>query len=173
MEENKIMSHYQKGLLISLIVIVIGVAGYMMGLAEKTWFQWIGNISLFAGIIWSVIYYGNQKEGYVTFGNLFSHGFKTTAIAALVLTAYTFLAFTVLFPEMKETLIDRSIEQIESRNNMTDEQIENAINITRRFFMPFAIGGTLIGTLIFGCIASLIGAAVTKKNPVNPMDQMN
>lgn len=173
MEENKIMSHYQKGLLISLIVIVIGVSGYMMGMAEETWYQWFANIVLFAGIIWSTMYYGKQKEGYVTFGNLFSHGFKTTAIAALVLTAYTFLAFTVLFPEMKEMMINKSIEQIESRGNMSDEQIESAITMTRRFFMAFAIGGTLIGTIIFGCIASLIGAAVTKKNPVNPMDQMN
>lgn len=173
MEETKLMTHYTKGLLISLIVIVIGVAGFTMGMAENRGYQWFGNIVLFAGIIWATIYYARQKEGYVTFGNVFSHGFKTSAICALILTLYTLLAFTVLFPEMKDKIIETSQQQMEESGKMSDDQIEQAMNMTRRFFLPFAIGGTLIGTLIFGCIASLIGAAVAKKNPVNPMEQMN
>jgi hypothetical protein len=31
----------------------------------------------------------------------------------------------------------------------------------------------MIGTLIFGLIASLIGAAVAKKKPFNPLNEMN
>jgi hypothetical protein len=54
---------------------------------------------------------------------------------------------------------------------MTDEIIEQALTMTRKFFIPFAVGGILIGTGIFGAIGSLIGAAVAKKNPVDPFKQ--
>jgi hypothetical protein len=39
--------------------------------------------------------------------------------------------------------------------------------------MVFVIGFTLLGTLIVGAIASIIGAAIAKKKPVNPLDQMS
>ncbi len=48
---------------------------------------------------------------------------------------------------------------------MTSEQISQALTITKKFFMVFAIGGTLLGYLIFGALAALVGAAVTKKEP--------
>jgi len=35
------------------------------------------------------------------------------------------------------------------------------------------IGTILFGTLVVGAIASLIGAAVAKKKPVNPLDQLS
>jgi len=41
----------------------------------------------------------------------------------------------------------------------------------RKFFMPFAIGGMLIMSAILGAVASLIGAAVAKKNPNPTLEQ--
>jgi len=55
--------------------------------------------------------------------------------------------------------------------NLTEEQMDKAIEISRNFFMVFLIAGTLVGYLAFGAIASLIGAAVTKKNPNNFQQQ--
>jgi hypothetical protein len=41
-----------------------------------------------------------------------------------------------------------------------------------KYFIPFAIGGALFMYLLIGVIASLIGAAIAKKNPeVSPFDQ--
>jgi hypothetical protein len=49
--------------------------------------------------------------------------------------------------------------------NMSDDQIEQGIAFTKKFFTPLAIGGVLVSFLIMGVIGSLIGAAVAKKNP--------
>jgi hypothetical protein len=38
--------------------------------------------------------------------------------------------------------------------------------MTRRLFIPFAMIGVVIGTLLIGVIGSLLGAAFTKKSPV-------
>jgi len=62
---------------------------------------------------------------------------------------------------------------MEDRGKMSSEQIDQAIDMTRRFFLPFTIGYILFGTLIIGAIASLLGAAVAKKKPINPLDQMS
>ena len=40
--------------------------------------------------------------------------------------------------------------------------------MTKKFFLPFALGGAILGTGFLGAIASLIGAAVAKKNPIDP-----
>ena len=40
-----------------------------------------------------------------------------------------------------------------------------------KYFWVFAIGGTMLMFVIVGAIGSLIGAAVTKKRPINPFEQ--
>lgn len=173
MEEKKVMTHVQKGLLVSLILIVLGIAGYFAKLYEQSWFPWISNAILFIAVIWGCITYANQMNGQVTFGNVFAHGFKMSVVIALILIVWVLLSMTVLFPEMKDRTLEMARQRMEEKGNLTDAQIDQGIEFTKKFFIPFAIGGTLLGTLIFGTIASLIGAAVAKKKPVNPLDQMS
>ncbi|HSZ86735.1 MAG TPA: hypothetical protein VK787_11945, partial [Puia sp.] len=61
--------------------------------------------------------------------------------------------------------LEQSRKQMEEKGNLSEENINAALDITRRLFFPFAIGGALIGTIIIGAVGSLIGAAVAKKNP--------
>ncbi len=72
-------------------------------------------------------------------------------------------------------MIDKTLDlqriELEKKPELTDEMIEQALSITKKFFMPFAIGGAIIGTGFMGAIASLIGAGVAKKNPVDPFKQ--
>jgi len=166
------MTHVQKGLLVSLILIVIGIAGYFTKLFEQSWFSWASNGILCIAVIWGCITYANQMNGQVTFGNVFAHGFKMSVVVALILIVWVLLAMTVLFPEMKDKTLEMARQRMEERGNLSDSQIEQGVEFTKKFFIPFAIGGTLLGTLIFGTVASLIGAAVAKKKPVNPLDQM-
>jgi small-conductance mechanosensitive channel len=171
--ENKVMSHIIKGLIVSLILIVISIVGFFAGLAEKNWFSWVSNVVMFVAIIWGCIYYAAQLDGKVTFGNVFAHGFKMSVVIALIMVVYSLLAMNLIFPEMKEEALEMARQRMEEKGNLSDEQIDQAIEMTKKFFVPFAIGGILLITLIFGAIASLAGAAMAKKKPVNPLDQMN
>jgi len=173
MEEKKVMSHQIKGLLISLIVIVLGLIGYFTKMSEKSGFNWISNIVLFVGIVWGCVYFANQKEGYVTFGNVFAHGFKMSVVIALILVVYTLISIYLIFPDMKEKALEMARQRMEERGKMSDSDIENAMNITKKFFTPFLIGGILLGTLIIGALASLLGAAMAKKKPGNPLEQLD
>ena len=171
MEENKIMSPQIKGLLIALIVIILGIAGYFTGLGFSTWYNWVVNAIMLAAIIIACVHFANQKQGYVTFGNVFLHGFKITAVVAIIVLVYTLLAFTVLFPDMKEKIFEMQQAQMEKRG-LDDDKLEQGMTMMKKYFMIFLVLGVIFGTLIWGSIASLIGAAVAKKKKYNPLDQL-
>ena len=171
MEENKILSPQIKGLLIALIVIILGIAGYFTELGFSSWYNWVVNAIMFAAIIIACVHFANQKQGYVTFGNVFLHGFKITAVIAIIVLVYTLLAFTVLFPDMKEKMFEMQQAQME-KQGLDDDKLEQGMTMMKKYFMIFLVIGVIFGTLIWGCIASLIGAAVAKKKKFNPLDQM-
>jgi hypothetical protein len=63
MEETKIMSPQIKGLLIALIVIILGIAGYFTDLGFSTWYNWVVNLIMLVAIIIACIHFANQKQG--------------------------------------------------------------------------------------------------------------
>jgi|SRR5678809_309281 hypothetical protein len=171
MEETKIMSPQIKGLLIALIVIILGIAGYFTDLGFSTWYNWVVNLIMLVAIIIACIHFANQKQGFVTFGNVFLHGFKISAVIAVIVLVYTLLAFTVLFPDMKEKIFEMQRIKMEE-SGIDDDKLEQATTVMKKYFMIFLVLGVIFGTLVWGCIASLIGAAVAKKKKINPLDQM-
>ena len=168
--ETKVTTHIVKGLMLSAISIVFSIVVYVFNLYEITWLNWVNTGILMGGLVVGNIAYANQNNNNVTFGNLFAHGFKTTAVIIVITTIYTVVAFKLLFPDMIDKIIDISRKQMEKNPKMTDEMIEQAITMTKKFFMPFAIGGTILGTGFMGAVASLIGAGIAKKNPVDPFN---
>lgn len=72
-----------------------------------------------------------------------------------------------IFPEMIDKIIDVAAKEMDQKKNLTDDQIKNALEMTRKFMMPFMIGGIIFVYAILGAISSAIGAGIAKKNP-NP-----
>jgi hypothetical protein len=162
--EQKITTPITKGIVISLILIVISLAIYFLNLIDNKGMQYVGYAIFIVAIIWSVNTYGKQINYNTTFGNYFAHGFKVSAIVTVFMIIFTVI-FILLFPEMKEKGIDAARKSMEAKGNMSSEQIDQAISFTQKFFMVFVIGGALVFYLILGAIASLIGAGITKKEP--------
>ena len=165
--ENTITGHIVKGAILSAISIVLSVVVYVFNLYEMSWLSWINYAIFIGGLIYGAILYANQNNNNVTFGNVFAHGFKTTAVVIVITTLFTVLSTKVLFPDMIDKVLEMTRKQLEKNPQMTDEMIEQAVTMTKKFFLPFAIGGAIIGTGILGAIGAAIGASVAKKNP-NP-----
>lgn len=170
--EQKVTTPVVKGVIITLLLIVFGLVIYFTNQIGNSTIGYLQYVILVAGIIWSCVSYAKQMNGNVTFGNVFGHGFKTTAVAAALLAVYTFIAVKFLFPD----IVDQSLEiakkkMQESQPNMSDDQMQQSLDMVRKFFIPFAIGGILFGFAIIGAISSAIGAAVAKKNPQSPFQQ--
>jgi hypothetical protein len=166
--ENKITSHIVKGSILSIVTIVLGVIIYVFNLYEAAWLSYINYAILIGGIVYSCILFANESKNNVTFGNIFAHGFKTTSVLIVIVTVYTFLSVKFLFPDMQDKIIEISRKKMAQNPQLTDEMIEQGVNMTKKFFVPFAIGGAVIGNAFLGVIGSLIGAAAAKKNPADP-----
>jgi len=169
--ENKITSHIVKGSILSGIVVLMSIIVNVFNLYEVAWINYINYAIIIGGLIYSCILFANENDNKVSFGNIFAHGFKTTSVIIVITVAYTFLSLKLLFPDMQDKILEISRKKMAENPQMTDEMIEQAISMTKKFFMPFAIGGAIIGTGFMGALSSLIGAAVAKKVPVDPFSE--
>jgi hypothetical protein len=158
------MSTAVKGLLIALVMIVISLVINFTGNQDNKAMQYIVWAVYLAGIIWAINQYGKEIHHNSTFGNYFAHGFKTAAMVTLLMIIFT-VVLLMVSPEIKEKALDEARKAMAARKGVTDEQMQQAVDLTKRFFYPMVMGATLVMNLIIGAISSLIGAAIVKKDP--------
>lgn len=170
--ENQVTTHAFKGLLIALVLIVLSLIGQFANLQFEKWWGYINWAIMVGAFIGSVIYYGKQKNNDVTFGELFTHGFKTTAVTAVVVFVYTVLSVYVIFPDQLDKMWEKGVEEALKGGKVTTEQMEQGAAIGRKIMTVTVLAGSLVGTLIIGTVGSLIGAGAAKKNPApTPFEQ--
>jgi len=166
--ETKVTTPQVKGFVISLVLIIYGLIIYFVDQMQHQELSYVQYAIFLAGIIWACISYSKQMNANVTFGNLFAHGFKTTAVVTIIILIYTILAFKVLFPDMVDKSIEVTRQKMEADGKASDSQIEQTVGMMRDHFTLFAVVGVIIGFAIMGAISSLIGAAIAKKKPQDP-----
>ena len=171
MKETKPISHFVAGMILAAIAIVYSTALQFLGLGQSQAMGWISYIILIGGLIVFIGMYAKSKEYHVSFGGLFSYGFKTTAITTLIVVV-CMLIFFLAFPQFKEKILEVARKGMEDGGKMSDNQIEQGMAFFSKNFLLFTVGGALFMYLLLGAIGSLIGAAVTKKTPVSPLDQL-
>ena len=162
--EKKITSPVNAGLIISLILIVIGLVLYFTDLFLEQWTQYIPFAVFVGGIIWTVRNHGKELDYTATFGNLFGFGFKTVAVITCIMIAYTVLS-GYIFPDVKERIIANATEEAMKNPKADEEQVKKGMEMFANNYNLFIIMGLLFWYIALGAIASLVGAAVTKKSP--------
>jgi hypothetical protein len=162
--EKKITSPVLAGIVVSLILIVYNIVVYLTGLYTQKWCQYLGLVLLLGGIIWAVVNNGNEKDHRVSFGNLFGFGFKVTAVITCLILLYTVLS-GFLFPDIKVKMIELARQNALSQQGANEDQVEKGMEMFEKNYTLFIVIGLLFWYLIVGVVSSLIGAAVSKKNP--------
>ena len=162
--EKKITSSTAKGIIIALILIVFSLVIQFLNLSRNKGFSSIQFIVLIGGILWSGISFSKQMQGNVTFGDIFTHAFKTAAAVTAIMVVYAIISIKFISPETMSMALQEARTGMEGKN-MSDDQIDQALGITKKFFVPMMAGGILLSFLIMGVIGALISAAVSKKNP--------
>ncbi|MDQ3843275.1 MAG: DUF4199 domain-containing protein [Bacteroidota bacterium] len=172
MEQKKSISHITAGLLIASFIVLFAIIINFLGLTNNSGLSIIQHLLIIGGLIFFINKYGKANNNYLSFGNLFSYGFKATAVYTIIFVVFMVLLF-LLFPDLKEETFDVARKQMEKNPSVSDEQIEQGIDMMRRFFWVGVIGGSMFSMVLTGAIGSLIGAALTKKKPYNPLEQPN
>ncbi len=165
-----VQTHKTYGLITGLVIIVLSAVVYVANLSEMSWIQYLLYAVFLGGLILNAMAFSKANQGAVTFGQVFSSGFKATAIVTLLAVAWVILSVTI-FPDMKDRAIDLARMNMEKEGGMDAEMMEKALTMTRNNFTTFLVMGTVFGYLVMGLIFSLIAAAVAPKNkrPLTPV----
>ena len=161
--KKKSPEYISNGLILALVLMVVDLIGGFAHLRFETWFKWLPALIIIGCLIVFCIQFGKQQTDGVTFGKVFGFGFKITAFIALLMFVYTLLSLFLIFPELKDQILVRTRTDMEAKGTYSQETIDQAVTMTGKFFLPFAIIGSVIGTFFIGTIGSLLGAAFTKK----------
>ena len=165
---DKKNTHMKYGLVIGLIMVVVGAILYISGLALKPGMQYVSYIPFLIGLILNANAFTKENDGFVTYGNVFSSCFKATAIVTLILLVWA-VASMYIFPHMKDEILEMTRKKMAEDPKMTDENMDMAMNMTKKYWNVFMVAGVVFITLFWGAIFSLIAAAIPKKKGAAPM----
>lgn len=115
----------------------------------------------------SVNFKKNLNNGFVSFGECLKIGVTICLIAGLIYGVFS-AVFNMIFPEFVEEIMKKTRQVMLQQNpNMTSEQAEMAISMTKKFMNPaIVIPATVAMFSFIGLIYSLIiGAFVKNENP--------
>jgi hypothetical protein len=153
------------GLYIGIALIILSLIFYLLDLQAEKWTSYITYVVLLLGILLAQMHYRDKHlDGYFTFGQSFSVGFLTGLFASIIAAIFSFFFISYLGEDFIETLLEKTMTELEANQNLSDEQIEQSMNWARKFMTPgiMTIFGLLSSTFV-SLILALIAAAFTKK----------
>ena len=163
--QKQIMINY--GLILGVLTVIVQVIAYSVnGLAMERpfWEKALGWI-VFIGVIFMAIKkFREANNGNLKVGQAIKTGLGVALIGALITAVYVFVFFNFVEPTGLETMLAMAQEKMLEQNpDMSDEQIEMTLKMTKMFMSPTAlIFITIIGNLIMGLIVSLISGLILK-----------
>lgn len=152
------------GLIIGLISIIISFGLSTAGL-DQTPAKWLTTVVLLVGIWLAHSNFKQQNAGFMTYGQGLTIGTVLSAVVAVLSVVYTYVYVTFLNPDFAKPILDKARADMEARGNMSDAQIEQAMNWTAKFVDgPMMLTFIVVFVILTGFVASLVIAAITK-NP--------
>jgi hypothetical protein len=103
----------------------------------------------------------NSGDGYMSYGQGFMIGLVMAVIGIVVGNLFVWFYTTIIDTGVMELFYDAQREQMAS-NNMPDDQIDVALEWTRKLFWVFAVVGGLFGSIIGVLIVTIF---TQKRNP--------
>ncbi|MFO7977805.1 MAG: DUF4199 domain-containing protein [Bacteroidales bacterium] len=156
------------GLLTGFGLVLVTVIFYLAGSLGNRWINFVGYLILVGGIIVGIkSFRDDQNAGVISYGRALGAGTLVGLFAAIISSAFSVLLFHVIDPAaMQQMLVEAELNMIEQMPQMTDAQLEDALQISRTMMKPFFM--FFFGVLSYTFIAflfSLIIAAFLKRNP--------
>lgn len=167
---KKIALNY--GVLLALLSIVLQVISYVLDAhIDRPW--WLSVLQLLISV--SVIVYGIKSfktgnAGFLTLGQALKTGVAISLVAGIIAVIFNYIFMNFIDPDFIEKTMEFSREQMITDNpNLSQEQLDNAMEISAKFMSPWIMSAfAIIATLFFGFIISLVSGLIMRKNPPQP-----
>ena len=158
------------GLYSAGIAIAITLIGYFTGMDKTGAVNWMSYVSwpFLILFLWLAIKERKQEDfgGTISYGQCVGTGALVGLWAGIVTAIFMYVYFVAINPGAIDFLLQKQQDIMQSRQ-MDPQKISSAMSMARRLFIPFAVGGSVIGDVFFATLFSLILGifARTKEEP--------
>ena len=151
------------GLITGIITVIYSL---ILNLTEQNisnpWLGYISFIILVIGIVMAHKHYKTENNGFMTYGQGLGIGSLLSLVVGALSGIFTYIYIKFFDSTFIERMQEQQVVEFEKRG-MSDEQIEQAIQMSQKFTSPeLIVVYAILGTLLFGFILSLIISAITK-----------
>lgn len=154
------------GVITGAALIVFSLLMFLAGLHTKSYLNYIGYVILIGGMVWGTMEYRNKYlGGFMPYAKAFTSCFLIGLFAGVLIAIYTWVFAQYIHPGFIQELLDISREKIvESSANMSEEQIEQALEMSAKFMSPVMMAvWSFLAYVFASAILGLIVAIFMKK----------
>jgi amino acid transporter len=161
---KQIMLNY--GVILGFASILISVANYALGNAyNQDWkVSLLGFLVMAAIIVFGIKKYKEANGGLLSLGEGLKTGVGIALIGGVISIIYTIIFMTYIEPDFMENTMELARQKMMDNPNMSEETIDAAINMQKKFSSPAMIAGFgLLWVAFLGFVISLIASLIMKK----------
>jgi hypothetical protein len=152
------------GVRYGLIAAVIGIVYFLvlnaagLDMQEGAW-KWFGYVITIVLVVLAHKYYKDNNAGFMAYGQGVGIAFWLSLVSSVINSIFTYVYIKFIDTAFVDAIKEKQIEQMQGRG-MSEEQIDQAMQISSMFMTPEAIFGFalvfgIIGTVIIGLIVSI------------------
>ncbi len=154
------------GAYVTVVLIILSLVFYVLDLFGQNWTGYVSYTVLLLGVVLSSYHYRDKYlGGIITYGQSFKTGFLTALFAAIGSGVFTYIFISLMPPEFIQNMLQQTEDKMfESNPDLTDEQIDMAMNMTKKFMNPGMMAGmAFLAYTFFGVIFSLLTSIFVKR----------
>lgn len=168
MEENKpiFKTWLNFGLITAALLIVLDLVFYVLDVPrDSSVVRFVPYLIFIGGSIWAAKSYRDiHSGGLISYGKSFSVGFMTSLLAAFIVSIYSYILLKYIDPSIITKALEVTEETMLDNPDLSDEQIDNMIELTTRFMTPVMMAiMAFIWNVVVMAILNLITSIFIKK----------
>jgi len=153
------------GLILGLVIVIASLVSYFIGVNNSTFVSYIPIVFSAVAITFGTKNLRDKfQNGHISYARALGSGVLIAFFGAIIQAFFTYIFLTYISPESLSAMFD-NMEQALIAQGQDEEQIANAMKMSRQFMGPVTIAITGIFSATFwGLILSLISAAFVKRD---------
>lgn len=163
------------GAITGMALIIEGVVFYVIGVENQSVAQWLNYAIIIGGIFFGTKNFRDKINfGKITYGKSLGSGVLISLFASIIFAFYTFIFFKFIDPSALDKIFEIAEQSMMKQGTMTDQQIEVAMDMTKKMTTPFSMSFfVILGFVFWGFLFSLIVSIFVKKQGTPYDEAMN
>ncbi len=161
------------GIFTGLLMVLYSLLLYFLGQTLNKVLPSLGFLIFIVGLYLGIrSFRDNARGGFLSYGQVLGAGTVMSLYIAIITAIFAYLLYAVIDPDLIVKMKDIQREMLMNRG-LSDEQIENSFKISAWTRTPwFIAASSLVGTVFWGFIISLVEGIFLKREPENPFAEV-